>query len=417
MLLDLIAYTVMERCDILAGYSEDAGFLTRRFATPPMRLVNHLVASWMLAAGMTVRYDCVGNLIGRYEALQRDAKTMLFGSHLDTVCDAGKYDGPLGVLVALACVEHLHAQGRRLPFAIEILGFADEEGLRYHTTYLGSRAVTGTFDVSALQFVDDDGIKMSDAILQYGGQPDPMRLQTPRWRRENLLGYCEVHIEQGPVLESRALPVGVVSSVAGQHRYLVNFLGQAGHAGTVPMDMRHDALCAASDFFLAVEALGRKTDGLVATVGKVQLHPGASNVIPGRVSASLDVRHQDGHVLAQACDALYASARRMSLERDITMDWQSIQRNKTIFCAPQLSAMLMQSIAEEDIPAYSLPSGAGHDAVAMSDLTAVAMLFVRCKGGISHHPDESVEVEDVAVTLRIIDRFLDHLWHMEESKL
>ena len=275
MLLDLIASTVMERCDILAGYSEDTRFLTRRFATPPMWQVNHLVATWMLAAGMTVRYDCVGNLIGRYEALNRDAQTMVFGSHLDTVSDAGKYDGPLGVLVALACVEHLYAQGRHLPFAIEILGFADEEGLRYHTTYLGSRAVTGTFDVSALQFVDDDGIKMSDAILQYGGQPDPVLLQTPRWRSEDLLGYCEIHIEQGPVLEARALPVGVVSSIAGQNRYLVNFLGQAGHAGTVPMDMRHDALCAASEFFLAVEALGRQTDGLVATVGKVQLHPGA----------------------------------------------------------------------------------------------------------------------------------------------
>lgn len=417
MLLDLIAYTVMERCDMLAAYSEDTRFLTRRFATPPMQQVNHLVATWMLAAGMTVRYDCVGNLIGRYEALNCDAKTMVFGSHLDTVSDAGKYDGPLGVLVALACVEHLYAQGRRLPFAIEILGFADEEGLRYHTTYLGSRAVTGTFDVSALQFVDDDGIKMSDAILQYGGQPDPVLLQTPRWRSENLLGYCEIHIEQGPVLEARALPVGVVSSIAGQNRYLVNFLGQAGHAGTVPMDMRHDALCAASEFFLAVEALGRQTDGLVATVGKVQLHPGASNVIPGRVSASLDVRHQDGHVLAQACDDLYATAVRISLERDVIMDWQCIQRDKTIFCAPQLSALLVQAITEENFPVYSLPSGAGHDAVTMSGLMAVAMLFVRCKGGISHHPDESVEVEDVAVTLRIIDRFLDHLCQMEGNKL
>jgi allantoate deiminase len=417
MLQDLMARTVMERCDILAGYSEDTSFLTRRFATPPMWEVNHLVATWMLAAGMTVHYDCVGNLIGRYQALERGAKTMVFGSHLDTVCDAGKYDGPLGVLVALACVEHLHAQGRRLPFAIEILGFADEEGLRYHTTYLGSQAVTGTFDVSTLQFVDDDGIKMSDAILQYGGQPDLTLLQTPRWQSEQLLGYCEVHIEQGPVLEARALPVGVVSSIAGQHRYQVNFFGQAGHAGTVPMDMRHDALCAAAEFFLAVEALGRQTAGLVATVGKVQLHPGASNVIPGRVLASLDVRHQDGLVLAQACEALYASAQRIGLERGVTTDWQCLQTNSTIFCAPQLSTLLMQAIAEENLPAYALPSGAGHDAVTMSKLTAVAMLFVRCKGGISHHPDESVTVEDVAVTLQIMDRFLDHLCHMEGSTL
>jgi allantoate deiminase len=417
MQFDLTARLVMERCDLLATYSEDAHCLTRRFATSPMHQVNELVASWMLAAGMSVRYDCVGNLIGRYEALEfaSAAKTMVFGSHLDTVCDAGKYDGPLGVLVALACVEHLHAQDRRLPFAIEVLGFADEEGLRYHTTYLGSRAITGTFDVSALQFVDDNGVKMADAIQQFGGQPDPALLRTARWRREDLLGYCEVHIEQGPVLEARDLPVGVVSSIAGQHRYLVNFLGQAGHAGTVPMDMRHDALCAASEFFLAVEAQGRKTPGLVATVGKVQVHPGASNVIPGRVLASLDVRHQEGDVLAQACEDLQAAALRISSERDVTLDWQCIQTNKTTFCAPRLSTELMQTIAEENIPVYVLLSGAGHDAVTMSDLTDVTMLFVRCKGGISHHADESVKVEDVAISLRIVDRFLAHLCRQREE--
>jgi allantoate deiminase len=412
MQFDLAARLVMERCDILGTYSEDTDYLTRRFATPPMQQVNALVATWMLAAGMSVHYDCVGNLIGRYEALELTAKTMVFGSHLDTVCDAGKYDGPLGVLTALACVEHLHEQERRLPFAIEILGFADEEGLRYHTTYLGSRAITGTFDVAALQFVDDDGIKMLDAIQQFGGQPDPILLRTARWQSEDLLGYCEIHIEQGPVLEARELPVGVVTSIAGQHRYLVNFLGQAGHAGTVPMDMRHDALCAASEFFLAIEAQGRETPGLVATVGKVQVHPGASNVIPGRVLSSLDVRHQAGDVLAQACDDLQMAALRICFERDITLDWQCIQKHKTIFCAPQLSTVLKRAIEEENFPIYELPSGAGHDAVAMSELTDVTMLFVRCKGGISHHANESVKVEDVAVSLCIIDRFLDHLCRM-----
>lgn len=413
MQFDLTARLIMERCDLLAGYSEDADCLTRRFATPPMRQVNELVASWMLAAGMSVRSDCVGNLIGRYEGSDKSAKTLVFGSHLDTVCDAGKYDGPLGVLVALAGVERLHAQERRLPFAIEILGFADEEGLRYHTTYLGSRAISGTFDVAALQFVDDNGIKMSEAIQQFGGQPDPVLLQTARWHSEDLLGYCEVHIEQGPVLEARELPVGVVTSIAGQHRYLVNFFGQAGHAGTVPMDMRHDALCAASEFFLAVEAQGRQMPGLVTTVGKVHVYPGASNVIPGRVLSSLDVRHQEGDLLAQACDDLEAAALRISSARDITLDWQCIQKNQTIFCAPQLSTLLKQAIEEENFPVYELPSGAGHDAVAMSDLTDVTMLFVRCKGGISHHANESVKVEDVAVSLRVVDRFLDHLCRIE----
>ena len=409
MQFDLASSLVMERCAILGGYSEDVDYLTRRFATPPMQQVNELVAGWMRAAGMAVSSDCVGNVIGRYEALEPEAKTMVFGSHLDTVRDAGKYDGPLGVLTALACVELLHEQKRRLPFAIEILAFADEEGLRYHTTYLGSRAITGTFDVATLQFVDDAGIKMCDAIQRFGGNPDPVLLRTARWCNEDLLGYCEVHIEQGPVLEAHDLPVGVVTSISGQQRYLVNFMGHAGHAGTVPMAMRYDALCAASEFCLAVEAQGCTTPGLVATVGKMHVHPGASNVIPGHVLASLDVRHQDGDVLTQACEDLYARVQHICLGRGITLDWQCIQKNKTIFCAPQLSTILTQAIEEENIPVYALPSGAGHDALVMSELTAVSMLFVRCKGGISHHANESVNVEDVAVSLRVINRFLEHL--------
>ncbi|GHO85333.1 Zn-dependent hydrolase [Dictyobacter formicarum] len=412
MMSDVVARTVMERCDILARYSEDTDCLTRRFATVPMRQVNDVVAAWMLAAGMTVHRDHIGNIIGRYEAQEADARTMLFGSHLDTVCAAGKYDGILGVLVPLACVERLHEQGRRLPFAIEILGFADEEGVRYHTAYLGSQAVAGTFDSAALQFTDDDGISMAEAIRLFGGQPDPVLLQTARWQRDGLLGYCEVHIEQGPVLEAQDLPVGVVSSISGQHRYMLHFSGQAGHAGTVPMNMRHDALCAASEYILSVESLARKTAGLVATVGKLQVLPGASNVIPGHVSASLDVRHQDDMVLARACADLREQALKVGLERGIAVDWQLVQQDKTIFCAPHLSSFVARAIEAEGLPVYTLASGAGHDAVVLSDLTDVAMLFVRCKGGISHHADESVRTEDVAVSIRVVERFLDHLCSM-----
>ncbi|GCE23886.1 allantoate amidohydrolase [Dictyobacter kobayashii] len=412
IILDAIAQTVMERCDILAHYSEDTDRLTRRFATSPMRQVNDIMAAWMLAAGMTVHHDCVGNIIGRYEALGTDAGTMLFGSHLDTVCAAGKYDGTLGVLVPLACVERLHEQGRHLPFAIEILGFADEEGLRYHTTYLGSRAVAGIFDPAILQFVDDNNISMADAIRRFGGQPDPDLLRTARWQRDELLGYCEVHIEQGPVLEAQNLPVGIVSSISGQHRYALSFRGNAGHAGTVPMEMRHDALCAAAEYILAVETLARNTVGLVATVGQLQVLPGASNVIPGSVSASLDVRHQDDMVLAEACKNLYQQAMSIGQERRVTVDWQCIQEHKTIFCAPHLSLFLARAIEEEHLPVYALASGAGHDAVALSELTDVAMLFVRCKGGVSHHPDESIKTEDVAVSIRVVEHFLDHLCSM-----
>ncbi|GER90329.1 Zn-dependent hydrolase [Dictyobacter vulcani] len=410
--LDGLARAVMERCDTLACYSEDTDCLTRRFASLPMRQVNQVVADWMSAAGMTVTHDCVGNLIGRYEGEKGAARTMVFGSHLDTVRAAGKYDGILGVLVPLACIEHLHEQGRRLPFAIELIGFADEEGLRYHTAYLGSRAVTGTFDPAVLQFTDDTGISMSEALRLFGGQPDPVLLQTPRWQRDELLGYCEVHIEQGPVLEAQNLPVGVVSAISGQRRYMVNFLGEAGHAGTVPMPMRHDALCAVAEYILSVEDFARETTGLVATIGKLQVHPGASNVIPGQVLVSLDARHQEDAVLEQACTALYDKAIRISQDRGVAVDWQLIQEDSTIFCAPWLSTLLAQSIEDEQLAAYSLASGAGHDAVALSTLTDISMLFVRCKGGISHHADESIRLDDVEVAIRVINRFLDHLCSM-----
>ena len=410
MLRDLSARTVMERCDILSNFSEEADCLTRRFATDPMHEVNATVADWMRAAGMTVQLDPVGNIIGRYEAsaeaMAAGAKTLLLGSHLDTVRDAGRYDGPLGVMVALACVERLHQRGERLPFAIEVLGFADEEGVRYHTAYIGSRAVAGIFDSSTLELRDDEGMTLAEAMRQFGGNPDPDILRTPRWRREELLGYCEVHIEQGPVLEMRGLPVGVVSAISGQNRYALTFVGKAGHAGTVPMLLRHDALCAASEFILATEALAQTTPGLVATVGKIVVRPNASNVIPGHVTLSLDVRHQDGAVLEQVCNQLYTKGEQISQERGTGLTWQTVQKDQRILCDPHLVQLLERSIEQVGYPVLALPSGAGHDGVSLSQLTTIAMLFVRCKGGVSHHPGESVSVEDVEVALNVMDQFL-----------
>jgi allantoate deiminase len=406
---DASAQTVIERCEILSRYSEEPDRLTRRFASPAMHQTNEAIANWMQAAGMSVQYDAIGNLIGRYEANTTGAKTFLLGSHLDTVRDAGKYDGPLGVLTALACVERLHYQQRRLPFALEVLAFADEEGLRYHNAYLGSKAITGTFDSKLLSLIDADGISMNEAVRAFGGTPDPQLLQTPRWQSGDLLGYCEVHIEQGPILESRNLPVGVVSAITGQNRFLVDFVGQAGHAGTVPMPMRHDALCTAAAFILAAEALAKSTTGLVATVGQLTVQPGASNVIPGQVTLSLDVRHQDNAIREQACKQLYEQARQISKERRGRLHWQLLQDDSSIACDPHLVQLLKRAIQEEGHPLYSLPSGAGHDGVILSKLTQVAMLFVRCRGGISHHPAESVTVEDVAVAIQVLDRFLSLL--------
>jgi len=371
-----------------------------------MRQVNEAVASWMHAAGMTVQQDKVGNLIGRYEASQAGAKTLLLGSHLDTVRDAGKYDGPLGVMIAIACVERLYARQERLPFAIEVLGFADEEGLRYHSAYIGSRAVAGTFDPEALHLTDSDGITMAEAIRVFGGDPDPRALQTARWHRDELLAYCEVHIEQGPVLEARNLPVAVVSAIAGQNRITVRFTGEAGHAGTVPMSLRHDALCAGAEFVLAVETVARTLPGLVATVGQVSVHPGASNVIPGQVTLSLDVRHQDDTVREQANRQLEERAREIGTTRHVSANWQMLQGHRAVPCAPHLAELLSQAIEEIGYPTLSLASGAGHDAATVSELSDIAMLFVRCRGGISHNPAESATVEDVEVAIKVLERFL-----------
>ncbi len=404
--VDASASTVMKGCEILASYSEEPDRLTRRFASKPMQQVNEIVKTWMHAAGMTVEQDNIGNLIGRYEANNTGAKTLLLGSHLDTVRDAGKYDGPLGVMIALACIERLHARREHLPFAIEVLAFADEEGLRYNNAYLGSKYMAGRLDPAVLHLIDSNGITLAEAIRSFGGDPDPESLHVARWRSDELLGYCEVHIEQGPVLESRNLPVGVVTAISGQNRLNVGFIGEAGHAGTVPMSLRRDALCAAAEFVLSVETLALSMPGVVATVGQASVRPGASNVIPGKVTLSLDVRNQENEIRAFVCSQLEEIAREICNTREISLDWQLLQEHKTIPCAPALTKFLEQAIVDLNYPLISLPSGAGHDGVTLSELTGIAMLFVRCHAGISHNPAEFVTVEDVDVALKVLERFI-----------
>ncbi|HEX8220406.1 MAG TPA: allantoate amidohydrolase [Chloroflexia bacterium] len=400
---DGYAQTVMQRADVLGSVSEEPDCLTRRVATPAMKLASVTVADWMRAAGMEVRQDNIGNVVGRYEG--QGSGTLVLGSHIDTVRDAGKYDGPLGVLVAVACVQALHDSGKLLPCGIEVAAFADEEGLRYHTSYLGSRVFAGSFDPGYLNLTDPDGVSLADAIRGSGG--DPEALHGDRRDPRDLLGYCEVHIEQGPVLEALDLPVGVVSAIAAQNRFDVKFVGKAGHAGTVPMHLRRDALCAASEFVLAVEEVARERPGAVGTVGQLALQPGASNVIPGSVTLSLDVRHQDGATLDLLCDTLRARAQEISLSRRVALEWHLLQSNSPVPCSPQLSGMLGQAVELCGYPVHHLPSGAGHDGVIMSAITPVAMLFVRCKGGISHNPAESVTVEDVRVAIEVLSRFLE----------
>jgi allantoate deiminase len=402
-----LAQLVRQRIEALAQISEDAGRLTRMFASPAMRRANELVGSWMREAGMAVRTDAIGNLIGHYPAAQPDGKILLLGSHLDTVRDAGKFDGPLGVLVAIACVQQLHAAKTRLPFAIEVVGFADEEGVRYQSTYLGSRVLAGTFNADDLKRTDTRGITMADAIREFGGNPEA--IASAKLDPNRLLGYAEVHIEQGPILEERNLAVGVVSAIAGQTRARLSFRGQAGHAGTVPMTLRHDALCAAAEFVVAVEALAQSRGGLVATVGELAALPGASNVIPGEARLSLDVRHPDDAARGKAVEELKQRAEEIAAERGVNVKWEAVQQTAAVICNRGLTLPLENAAKRHQREVPLLTSGAGHDAAALAAICPVAMLFVRCKGGISHHPAESATEADVAVAIRVLNDFISSL--------
>jgi allantoate deiminase len=398
---DTRADTIMERCDALARASDEPGRLTRRYGSAAMRQANAAVAGWMRSCGMSVRQDAVGNLVGRFGT----GRALILGSHLDTVRDAGKYDGALGVLVAVAAVERLQERRIQPPFAVEVIAFADEEGLRFHSTYLGSRAVAGTFDLATLDLRDAEGVRLADAIRAFGG--DPEAIARERRTSEEVAGYCEVHIEQGPVLEGLGFPVGVVSAITGQSRIEARLEGEAGHAGTLPMPARRDALCGAAEVILAAESLARRTPGLVATTGRVDVAPGASNVVPGAAALTLDVRHPEDAARRAAVEALSKRAAEIATGRGLRLDWRVVQDCGAVACDPALSALLARAVADAGLTVHRLPSGAGHDAAVLAALAPVAMLFVRCHGGISHNPAESVSTSDVAVAIRVVDRFFD----------
>ena len=397
------AAAVLARCDELAAFSEEPGRVTRRFATTALWQAGERVREWMEAAGMVTRRDAIGNLIGRLG--DGDGRTLLVGSHLDTVRDAGRYDGILGVLVAIACVERLRDRGRSLPYALEVLAFADEEGVRYGTGYLGSSVVAGCFDSADLQRRDSAGVTLADALRAFGG--DPEGLTGARRDPADLIGYHEVHIEQGPVLEAEDVPLGVVTAIAGQSRARIAFTGEAGHAGTVPMGLRRDALCAAAEFVSAVEAVARAHDDAVATVGELEVQHGASNVIPGRVVLSLDVRHADDSVRESVGAELFDRADAIANARALVLEWDAVQETRAVDCSRDLTELVAEAVAASSHPVVRLASGAGHDAVMLSRIAPIAMLFVRCAGGVSHNPAESVTAEDVAAAIEVTTKFLE----------
>ena len=396
------AATVMERCDALQEHTAEPLKLTRLFATPALEAAMSDVEGWMRTAGLTTRRDAVRNLFGRYEGARPDAPAFLLGSHLDSVPDGGRYDGPLGVLTALAVVERLASRGVRLPFALEVCAFSDEESVRYGTTYLGSSALAGAFDQAWLDRVDRDGITMRDALRDVGGDPDD--IGSCARDAASTVGWLELHIEQGPALESAGLPIGVVTGIQAQVRHAWEIRGTAGHAGTTPMAGRKDALAAAAELVLAIEEIGRTTPELVATVGVLDAEPGAMNVIPGRVVLMSDIRHPDDARLVYALTAVDDAAAAIAAQRGVPITATELSGDPSVPCDARLRAVLADAIGAEGFPARDLPSGAGHDAAALARICPVAMLFLRCEKGISHNPAEKVDVRDVAIALDVMER-------------
>jgi allantoate deiminase len=399
---------IVGRINELGAISEAKEHLARIFLTPEHRAAADLILGWMHDAGMRAHLDAIGNVCGRYEGTSPNLPCLMLGSHYDTVRDAGKWDGPLGLITAISCVADLNRRGKRLPFAIEVTGFADEEGVRFASTLLGSRAVAGTFDESVLNARDAAGISMREALKDFGLDPDHIGAAA-RTRRE-LLAYLELHIEQGPVLEAEGLPVGVVTAIAGATRMAARLTGMAGHAGTVPMTLRRDALAGAAECIGTIEEFCcTDMNGLVGTVGYVHAQPGATNVIPGQVSFTIDVRAPtDAHRKRAVADIVrrieaVAGRRNLALQLDVTHE------NRTAPCASWLQTQVAEAIVAEGLRAFELPSGAGHDGMAMIDIADVGMIFVRCRGGISHHPAEHVELADAdagaRVLLRVIENF------------
>ncbi len=400
--LEALAQDVLERCHRLGRYSEEPGRLTRTFLSPPMRQVHAELAGWMEELGMTVRLDAVGNLIGHYPGQAPEAPLFLLGSHVDTVRDAGCYDGVLGVVLGLALVKAL--EGERLPVALEVIAFSEEEGVRYGVPFLGSKAVAGRFEAEYLDLKDAQGQRVLEALRAFG--LEPAHLPQAAYDPARVRGYLEFHIEQGPVLEALGAPLGLVEAIVGQSRLEVVFRGQAGHAGTTPMTLRRDALAGAAEWMTLVEREARAEPGLVATVGMITAKPGAANVIPGEVQLSLDVRHADDEVRSRSVAHLVARAQQVAQRRGLELAFQTLYEQAAVPCDVGLNGLLERALQAEGLPLHRLVSGAGHDAMIMASFCPATLLFIRSPGGLSHHPQESVWPEDVAAALRVGQTFL-----------
>jgi allantoate deiminase len=398
------AKRLIAECRQIATMTEEPGRITRRFLTAPVRVVHAHLRRRMEALQMGVHIDSIGNFRGVWEPANASERRLILGSHIDTVPNAGAFDGVLGVIVALEWVAI--AQQLASPFAIEVIAFSEEEGARFGVPFLGSRTVAGRFDPALLQLKDSDGISVEDAIRTFGLDPDDIALAAIN---QESLGFIEVHIEQGPLLEAEDLSLGVVTGIVGQTRLSLEFSGQANHAGTTPMHLRKDALAGAAEWITAVESHARKTEGLVATVGKIAVDPDAVNVIPASARISLDLRHTHDTQRFAAVDELIATAERVAVRRGLTFRFAPKINEPAVPMDERLSSYLSDAMQLAGLPAHALPSGAGHDAMVLAARMPTAMLFLRSPGGISHHPDETVREQDVEAALRVGEIFLERL--------
>jgi allantoate deiminase len=393
---------LMARLDAFAAFTDEPRRLTRLFLSEAHRRAARAFIGWCGEAGLEARIDAAGNVVARYEGRRAGAPALMLGSHIDTVRDAGRYDGNYGALAALAVVEALAERGERLDHAIEIVAFGDEEGVRFRTTLTGSRALAGTYPEDALDQRDSGGVSMREALKAFGGDPE----RAGSIRRSGVAAFVEAHIEQGPLLEAEGLALGIVTSINGATRLEVGVDGVAGHAGATPMRLRRDALTAGAEMALAIEAHARSQADLVATVGRFDVWPDATNVIPGHVQFSIDVRSSDDKRRAAALVDLEARLAAIAAARGVSVSIARPHDANAFTCDPSIIAGLKRAVEAVGVAPRLLPSGAGHDTMAMGKLCPAGMLFVRCKGGVSHSPLESITVEDCALGLAALTRFV-----------
>ena len=401
---------ILKQAEVLATYTEDAPRITRTYLSKEHKQAGIYLIGLMRDAGMSAAFDPLGNIVGRYEAGVPFAPVVMTGSHQDSVRNAGKFDGLFGILSPIACIKELNRQGKRLPYTLEVVGFGDEEGVRFPATLIGSKAMSGTFDPAWLDKADADGVTLRQAINDFGGDASKWSELDRRGEQHGqVVAFVESHIEQGPVLLNEGLAVGVVTAIAGATRLLLNVTGLAGHAGTVPMGARQDALAAAAEMILFIEKFCTDHAGLVGTVGKLSVKPGAINVIPQDVEFTIDVRSGDDPIRAVALNALAVELPSIASRRNVKLRVETLYDANAAPCDADLQKQFEAAIAAQGITPRYLASGAGHDAMVFPAVAPIAMLFVRCgNNGISHHPDETMTADDAEIATAVLLHFFEN---------